>query len=328
MQIAERKMMKLIEEAEGTNATDATDATYTTYTTEVVITKVGEAGETTKKAKKDANTLLSGTGDTVSGLKVIFRQITFFIREQALSCIFPIAIFLSLALTKLIAVPGLPRYDLLLLLCLLVQFGMYASKLETLDEVKVILVFHFIGIFLELFKTHLGSWSYPDFAYSKIGGVPLYSGFLYSSVASYMCQSWRRLNLMLVAYPKSIVTFPFAICIYANFFSEHFIPDLRFLLVPLVFVIFWKSKVQYTVADCRRVMPLSVSFFLIGLFVWFAENISTFLNAWQYPYQTDKWCMVHSSKISSWFLLVIISFIVVAHLKHVKERLVDKDWSS
>ncbi|MCW5822783.1 MAG: DUF817 domain-containing protein [Cyanobacteria bacterium TGS_CYA1] len=267
----------------------------------------------------------SVSGKTISAWKVIFRQLEYFTSAQALSCIFPVAIFLSLALTKVFAVPGLPRYDLLLLLCILVQFGMYTSKLETLDEVKVILVFHAIGLCLELFKTHLGSWSYPDFAYSKIGGVPLYSGFLYSSVASYMCQSWRRLNLKLVAYPKSIISFPFAVCIYANFFSEHFMPDLRFILIPLVFVIFWKSKVHYTVADHRRSMPLSISFCLIGLFVWFAENISTFLNAWQYPYQADKWCMVHSSKISSWFLLVIISFIVVAHLKHVKEKVVSKE---
>jgi len=240
---------------------------------------------------------------------------------QALSCIFPVAIFLALAATKVVSIPGLPRYDLLLLFCLLVQVFMYSSKLETLDEVKVILVFHAIGLCLELFKTHSGSWSYPDFAYTKIGGVPLYSGFLYASVASYMCQAWRRLDLQLVNYPRAIIAFPFGVIIYANFFTEHFIVDLRLILIPLVFIIFWHSKVHYTVDGKTRTMPLALSFLLIGFFVWFAENIITFLNAWQYPYQADKWCMVHSSKISSWFLLVIISFIVVAQLKHVKQNM-------
>lgn len=249
------------------------------------------------------------------------KQLLHFAIAQALSCIFPVAIFLALAATKVVAIPELPRYDLLLLLCLLVQAFMYSSKLETLDEVKVILVFHAIGLGLELYKTHLGSWSYPDFAYTKIGGVPLYSGFLYSSVASYICQAWRRLDLKLANYPKAIIAFPFGVLIYANFFTEHFIPDMRLILMPLVFIIFWRSKVQYTVDRDTRTMPLVLSFLLIGLFVWFAENISTFLNAWQYPYQADKWCMVHSSKISSWFLLVIISFIVVAQLKHVKENM-------
>jgi len=252
------------------------------------------------------------------------NQLAQFTTQQALSCIFPLAIFLALAATKVVAIPEIPRYDLLLLICLLVQVFMYVTKLETLDEVKVILVFHAIGLCLELFKTHAGSWAYPDFAYTKIAGVPLYSGFLYSSVASYMCQSWRRLDLKLINYPRAIIAFPFGVCVYANFFTEHFMPDLRFLLIPLVFVIFWRSKVQYTIDGNARTMPLAVSFLLIGLFVWFAENISTFLNAWQYPYQEKAWCMVHSSKISSWFLLVIISFIVVAQLKHVKEKLVDK----
>ncbi len=255
--------------------------------------------------------------------KFTIAQLAHFTRAQALSCIFPVAIFFSLALTKVFELPGLPRYDLLLLLCVLVQAFMYISKLETLDEVKVILVFHIIGLGLELFKTHSGSWSYPDFAFTKIGGVPLYSGFLYSSVASYMCQAWRRLDLKLIRYPRSVIAFPFAVCIYANFFTEHYIPDMRMFLIPLVFIVFMRSKVEYTVLGFTRTMPIAVSFLLIGLFVWFAENISTFLNAWQYPYQSEKWCMVHSSKISSWFLLVIISFIVVAQLKHVKEKLVD-----
>ena len=66
-------------------------------------------------------------------------------------------------------------------------------------------------------------------------------------------------------------------------------------------------------------IPLPVAFFLIGLFVWFAENIATFFNAWQYPSQANGWRMAHLQKLSSWFLLVIISFIAVAALKHVKE---------
>ena len=68
-------------------------------------------------------------------------------------------------------------------------------------------------------------------------------------------------------------------------------------------------------------MPLAISFLLIGFFVWLAENIATFLHGWQYPDQARAWSIVHSSKITSWFLLVIISFICVAQLKHVKARL-------
>lgn len=75
----------------------------------------------------------------------------------------------------------------------------------------------------------------------------------------------------------------------------------------------------YRVLGKARRMPLIATFFLIGCFVWLGENIATFLGAWQYPNQRGGWSMVHPRKISSWFLLVIVSFMIVAQLKHVKE---------
>ena len=48
------------------------------------------------------------------------------------------------------------------------QWFMYKTGLETKDELKVITVFHLIGLLLEIYKVHFGSWSYPEEAYSKI----------------------------------------------------------------------------------------------------------------------------------------------------------------
>lgn len=64
-------------------------------------------------------------------------------------------------------------------------------------------------------------------------------------------------------------------------------------------------------------MPLTLAFFLVGFFIWIAENIATFFGAWVYPYQAGQWAIVGPNKISSWMLLVIISFIIVAALKQV-----------
>ena len=64
-------------------------------------------------------------------------------------------------------------------------------------------------------------------------------------------------------------------------------------------------------------MPVALSFALIGFFIWIAENIATFFGAWVYPMQAQHWTVVHPDKISSWTLLVIISFIIVAALKEV-----------
>ena len=67
------------------------------------------------------------------------------------------------------------------------------------------------------------------------------------------------------------------------------------------------------------VLALSLlAFALIGFFVWIAENISTFFGAWAYPNQHQGWQIVHAGKISSWALLVVITLIIVADLKHYK----------
>lgn len=246
------------------------------------------------------------------------KQLFLFGYRQALCCIFPATIFLALAVTKYISVPFFYRYDLILVICLLAQFLMVYSGLETIDELKVISLFHVIGLGLELYKTHMGSWSYPSFAYSKIAGVPLYSGFMYASVASYICQAWRRFYLQFHSWPPNVVTFPLAIIIYLNFFTHHYLADIRWIIIASLFVIFRKSFVTFKVNEKVYKLNMILSYLLIGFFIWIAENISTFLGAWQYPNQKHHWQMVHFSKISSWFLLVIISIIVVANLKHIK----------
>lgn len=247
-----------------------------------------------------------------------FKQLVLFGWQQALSCVFPVVIFASLALTQVISLPFLPRYDWLLIICLIMQWWMLRSGLETRDELKVITLFHLIGLALEIFKVHMGSWSYPEEGYSKIFGVPLYSGFMYASVASYLCQAWRRLNVELIDWPPFWAVVSLAAAIYLNFFTHHYWIDIRWWLSALVIILFWKSWVNHEVGGIQYRMPIALSFVLIGFFIWVAENIATFFGAWEYPNQTEAWSLVHLGKVSSWLLLVIVSFLIVATLKRVK----------
>ncbi len=252
-------------------------------------------------------------------MKVV-RQLVHFGVEQALSCLFPVVIFASLAITKFIPLPFMERYDWMLFICLLMQWWMVRSGLETQDEVKVISLFHLIGLTLELFKVHMGSWSYPEEGYTKIFEVPLYSGFMYASVASYLCQAWRRLKVELIHWPSLWMVVPLAAAIYLNFFTHHFWIDVRWWLSAFVIIIFFYTWVSFEVNGVRYHMPLTLSFLLIGFFIWIAENIATFFGAWEYPNQTDAWSLVHLGKVSSWLLLVIVSFLIVAALKQVKGK--------
>ena len=97
------------------------------------------------------------------------------------------------------------------------------------------------------------------------------------------------------------------------------ISDVRWLLMLAVLGVFWRTRVRFIVTDKQRAMPLVLAFALIGFFIWIAENISTYLGAWAYPHQHSAWQLVSFRIISSWFLLVIVSFIIVADLKHVRK---------
>ena len=82
-----------------------------------------------------------------------------------------------------------------------------------------------------------------------------------------------------------------------------------------------QSRAGLRPAPQRRLTTWLLAFVLVGFFIWIAENIATFLGAWQYPHQAAAWAPVHLQKVGSWSLLVILSFIIVAQLKHVKARL-------
>ena len=237
--------------------------------------------------------------------------------KNARSCLFPVFIFTMLALSQLLPLP-IARYDFLLFACLGMQVFMLATGLETRDELKVITLFHLLGLGLELFKVHMGSWSYPEEALFKVWDVPLYSGFMYASVASFMIQAWRLLKLRFLHWPPAYLVVPLGALIYLNFFTHHYLPDIRYLLIAAVVLVFGRTWVAFSPLAKERRLPLVLAFLLIGVFVWFAENIATFFGAWQYPHQTDGWHMVNLAKLSSWSLLVIVSMMAVVQLKHVK----------
>lgn len=271
----------------------------------------------------DEHLLSPALGSDVSGLSRFATEFVYFGVKQARACLFVVLFFGAVVTIPTAGIAGVPRYDLLLIAALAIQFGMVWAKLETVDELKAITLFHAVGFCLELFKTSDGirSWSYPDFAYTKIGGVPLFSGFMYASVGSYIIQSWRLMDLRIRHHPSYWMATLVALVIYANFFTHHYIGDYRWYIAACVLGLYSRTTVTFRPYDRDRSMPMLLSFVLIGFFIWLAENISTFLGVWKYPNQLGAWSTVHIAKWSSWSLLVIMTITIVAHLKHIKERI-------
>ncbi|WP_426164272.1 DUF817 domain-containing protein [Sandarakinorhabdus sp. DWP1-3-1] len=236
--------------------------------------------------------------------------------KQAWACLFG-GLMLALLLATHLFYPAdaaLARYDFLTLAALSIQLAMLALRLETLDEARVILGFHIVGTIMELFKTMMGSWTYPEPSLLRIGDVPLFSGFMYAAVGSYIARTWRGFGFGFRRYPPRWQPTLLATMIYANFFTHHFVPDLRWGLFAVTAWIFRSTSVEFTVFRARRAMPLLLGFLLVSLFIWFAENIATFANAWRYPAQAHGWSMVPLSKLGAWYLLMIISFVLVSRL--------------
>jgi uncharacterized membrane protein YoaT (DUF817 family) len=233
--------------------------------------------------------------------------------KQGWACLFGGAMLLLIIGTKYVSTEGmgLARYDFLFLAALGIQISMLIFRLETLGEAKVILIFHVVGTVMEIFKTHAGSWIYPEENIFRIGGVPLFSGFMYAAVGSYIARITRIFDMRYSHYPPLWTTLLLAGAIYVNFFAHHFTLDIRYALFAATALLFLRTTVHYRVFRVRHRMPLLVGFLLVALFIWLAENIGTWSRAWLYPGQADAWTPVSIQKLGAWYLLMIISFVLV-----------------
>jgi uncharacterized membrane protein YoaT (DUF817 family) len=241
--------------------------------------------------------------------------------KQAWACLFGGIMVALLVGTKYLWPhdAALARYDFLVLAALFVQVMLLATKLERWDEAIVIFVFHVVGTIMEVFKTAHGSWIYPEHSVLRIGGVPLFSGFMYACIGSYIARIWRLFEVRFVNYPPIWTTWLLAILSYLNFFTHHYLPDIRIGLFAFSVLIFGRTIFLFTPDQKPRPMPMIVGALLVALFIWFAENLGTFASAWIYPDQANGWKLVSIQKMGAWYLLLLLSFVLVT-LVHKPER--------
>lgn len=248
----------------------------------------------------------------------LFEFVAFGIK-QAWACLFG-ALMLALLLGSFLFWPPdawLGRYDAITLGAVLIQTGMLAFRLESWAEARVILVFHAVGTVMEIFKVHVGSWVYPEVndAVLQIAGVPLFSGFMYAAVGSYLVRVWRIFHFRFDRFPPLWLQALLALAAYVNFFTHHYTVDVRWVLFAASALIYGPCMVWFRPDERHRAMPLLLGLVLVALFIWFAENIGTFARAWSYPGQELSWRPVHLAKLGSWYLLMLISFVLACAVR-------------
>ncbi|MEM7439195.1 MAG: DUF817 domain-containing protein [Pseudomonadota bacterium] len=239
-------------------------------------------------------------------------EFVMFVAKQAWACLFGILFIIALILTSLFWQPdwALTRYDGLLIFAVATQACFLIFRLESLKEARVILIFHVVGTAMEIFKLHMGSWDYPEPGIIKLGGVPLFSGFMYACVGSYMARVVRVFDMRFAPYPPFWITVALAVAIYGNFFTHHFGPDIRIGLFIATLLIFARTRIWFWIGDNAYWMPLPVAALLSSFFLWVAENVGTLTGTWAYKGQAT-WEIVGLAKLGSWYLLLYVSFLLV-----------------
>lgn len=233
--------------------------------------------------------------------------------KQGWAAIFGILLLGGIILSKLIWQADWPlaRYDALVIYAVGLQVLMLATGMESWREARVILLFHLTGTAMEFFKVGAGSWAYPEAGALKLMGVPLFSGFMYAAVGSFMARVIRLFEMTFAPYPPFWATLLLAVAIYVNFFAHHFLPDIRVLLFAASVLLFWRTRIWFRIGANWYWMPLPLAAFFSSFFLWLAENVGTLSKTWVYAGQGHNE-LVSLAKMGSWYLLLYVSFVTVS----------------
>jgi len=245
-------------------------------------------------------------------LPLPLAELVMFGLKQGWACLFGALLLAAILVSKAIWQPDWPvaRYDALLAFAVLVQAAFLRFRLETWEEARVILLFHLTGTAMEWFKVSAGSWSYPEPGLFTLLGVPLFSGFMYASVGSYIARVIRLFDMRFSPYPPFWASVVLAVAIYVNFFAHHYLPDIRLVLFAATVLMFWRTRVYFRISLRHWWMPMPLAALLASVALWVAENVGTLTRTWVYAGQRpDEW--VSLAKMGSWYLLLWVAFVTV-----------------
>jgi uncharacterized membrane protein YoaT (DUF817 family) len=245
-------------------------------------------------------------------LPFALAEFVMFVLKQGWACLFGGLLLAAILATRLVWQPDWPihRYDALFLFALATQAAFLRLGLETWEEARVILLFHLTGTAMEWFKVHAGSWAYPEPGVFVVLNVPLFSGFMYAAVGSYIVRVIRIFDMRFQPYPRFGLTVLLALAIYGNFFAHHFLPDIRLGLFVATVALYARTRIWFRIQDRDWWMPLPVAAFLAALALWVAENVGTATGTWIYSGQLPGQ-PVSLAKLGSWYLLLYVAFVTV-----------------
>ncbi|MEL6416920.1 MAG: DUF817 domain-containing protein [Pseudomonadota bacterium] len=247
-----------------------------------------------------------------------------FLAKQVSAALFGILLLAAIIASRFLWPENawLSRYDALVIFAVGTQIALIATRLETWEEAKVIALFHLTGTVMEIFKLAQGSWDYPETGVLEVGGVPLFTGFMYAAIGSYIARAIRIFEIRIAPYPPLWLTFALAALIYGNFFAHHYTLDIRLGLFAATLILFWHSILTWNHAGRARRIRLPLAALAVAFLVWIAENVGTFTQTWTYAGQ-GAFDLVSLRMLGSWYLLLYVALVTVTLVS--REALGDQD---
>lgn len=256
---------------------------------------------------------------------LVLKSCAEFLTKAASAALFGILLLIAFAFTASMGSQeyfGFFRYDYLLFYAVVIQVCLLYLKLESWAEAKVIALFHLMAMVMEIFLTHpqIASWHYPQPAIFKMMTVPLFAGFMYSAVGSFFARSLRLYEVSFERLPRFDVMLVLAVLSYLNFMTKFTGYDIRYILFAWSTYMFWKTKIHFRLKHHTIRLPMLPILWVLAFLIWIAENISTFYQIWLYPSQIDAWHMVGWGKLGSWYLLLLLSLVLVLKILGTRDH--------
>src|SRR3989338_10463071 len=138
-------------------------------------------------------------------MQSVLAELWFFFVANLRASHFGVFLLSIFMLTEVVNIPFVSRYDCIFIAAVGFQLCALVFRFEQPKEFFVIFLFHILATCMELFKTNpdIGSWTYPaaGSAVFVLATVPLFSGFLYSAVGSYVSRAFVFLKLSFERFP-------------------------------------------------------------------------------------------------------------------------------
>jgi len=236
-----------------------------------------------------------------------------FVLILARACLFAGLFFACVIFGRYVTTFGLHFADYMFVCVLLTQCILLVTKVESPKELAIIMIYHVIWFAMEAFKVWVWSREYQDTWFFTALNVPLFSGFMYSAVGSFLFQWYKLLRLRFSHFPSFVHIIPIAILIYINFFTHHYLPDIRYILIVAICLVARRTVAHIIINKKHFSMPVLLWLFFCWFFLRVAENIATYLQVRVYPNQLWGRALVSFHKIIAWFLLFIVSTVIVLY---------------